>query len=849
MIVAKQLLIVFFLCFCLTESNAQQVKPYSTNTSQLTIWNGTEYVPFFIKGINLGISKPGTFPGELLASKEDYLRWFAYIKDAGFNCIRLYTLHFPHFYEAINEYNTVHRANPLLFIQGIWLEEEYTGYHDDLYFMSNVFRNEIREEVSSVHGSIVIPQRLGKAYGDFTVDASQWCLAYIVGREVYPDEVLTTNDAHPNETQFSGAHFSIQNASAAEAWFTSMLDYTVSFEDSMFNTQRPVSTSSWPTLDPIAHPEEVNRTEDTASLNLSKIKKVDAPAGFFISYHAYPYYPDFVSEQSSYQTASDNYGPISYLAYLNELKSHYQNIPLVIAEYGVPSSWVVAHYASSGMNHGGFDEYSQGLADLRLLNCIRTSDCAGGIQFALMDEWFKRTWVADPTDYRAESRILWHNLGSAEQNYGLLAFDKTIDYTILNTFDVTKDIQYIKAGTNYDFFEAEIGLKAPMGLPGEMWVALDTYGDSVGESITPNGDTIPNRSEYIVHITSSSATLYVTEAYDVFGNWHKSSGPKQLYHSIATDGASWKIVRLRNNSGYSDVQYTGQLNVNYSFQPSTTKDGVTIDDKKITIRLPWTYLNVVAPDRQLVLNDYRNTSAITEDTVTDGFKVNVQYKQNWYGHANKFLWPSWTSVLPGTYTERLKASYYVAKDNLTKFNTAAIAVPDSFGIPSAQHTLFIGANDGLLQNDFDLDGNVLRCVMHRSPTHGLLVLQDDGSFEYTPFDGFAGVDTFYYSLFDGQTISLPNYVTMQVEEHTGLKPIVSAQEVKIFPNPTTGLLTLISENSIQSVRVFNTAGQLLQTNTPTSAQVELDLTEFPQGMYLTVFEIDGRLYSRSVVKK
>lgn len=36
--------------------------PFSTNKSELTIWNGSEYVPFFIKGINLGIAKPGTFP-------------------------------------------------------------------------------------------------------------------------------------------------------------------------------------------------------------------------------------------------------------------------------------------------------------------------------------------------------------------------------------------------------------------------------------------------------------------------------------------------------------------------------------------------------------------------------------------------------------------------------------------------------------------------------------------------------------------------------------------------------------------------------------------------------------------
>jgi hypothetical protein len=576
---------------------------------------------------------------------------------------------------------------------------------------------------------------------------------------------------------------------------------------------------------------------------------VDAAAGFFISYHAYPYYPDFVSKQSSYQNTSDEYGPISYLAYLNELKSHYKNIPLIIAEYGVPSSWVVAHYASSGMNHGGFDEYNQGLANLRLLNCIRTAGCAGGIQFSFMDEWFKRTWVADPTDYLPESRIIWHNLSSAEQNYGLMAFDKDIDYTILNTFDATKDIQYIKAGNNYDFFETEIGLKAPMGLPGEMWVAIDTYGDSLGESISPVGDSIPNRSEFILHITNYSATLYVTQAYDIFGNWHKISDPQQLYHSIPTDGAPWKIVRVKNNSGYSDVQYIGELKVNYSNQPQTSKDGVTIDDKKISIRLPWAYLNVVAPNQNRVLNDFRNTTQVTEDTVTDGFAINVRYKQNWYGHPTKFLWSSWTSVLPGVYKERLKTSYYVAKDNLTKFNTAAFAFPDSFGITSSEPSLSVAANDGLLKNDFDLDGNTLSCVLDQSPHGGRITLQANGSFVYTPLSGFGGIDSFYYSLFDGQTLSLPNKVTIQVEKYTGLKTVVAAQDVRIYPNPTTGMVRLTASAPFQSVRVFNMSGQLVQTYTPSSDTVDINITDVAAGMYAVVYEIDGQLYSKSILKK
>ena len=43
----------------------------------------------------MGNAVPGTQPGELAATREDYRRWFHLIKEAGYNTIRLYTLHYP----------------------------------------------------------------------------------------------------------------------------------------------------------------------------------------------------------------------------------------------------------------------------------------------------------------------------------------------------------------------------------------------------------------------------------------------------------------------------------------------------------------------------------------------------------------------------------------------------------------------------------------------------------------------------------------------------------------------------------------------------------------------------------
>ena len=49
---------------------------YAIKEDKFAIWNGFNYVPIFIKGINLGVSVPGTQPGELAATTEDYRRWF-----------------------------------------------------------------------------------------------------------------------------------------------------------------------------------------------------------------------------------------------------------------------------------------------------------------------------------------------------------------------------------------------------------------------------------------------------------------------------------------------------------------------------------------------------------------------------------------------------------------------------------------------------------------------------------------------------------------------------------------------------------------------------------------------------
>src|SRR5260370_26112594 len=79
-------------------------------------------------------------------------------------------------------------------------------------------------------------------------------------------------------------------------------------------------------------------------------------AGYFASYHFYPYYPDFIGLDSVYGAARSAEGPSHYFGYLRDLQRHHVGRPLLIAEYGVPSSRGVSHLQPEGLNHGGLEE-------------------------------------------------------------------------------------------------------------------------------------------------------------------------------------------------------------------------------------------------------------------------------------------------------------------------------------------------------------------------------------------------------------------------------------------------------------------------------------------------------------
>jgi hypothetical protein len=652
-------------CRSRSSSEPEYPVPFSTVGDRLGVWDGQVYQPVFLKGADLGVAVPGTLPGELAATSDQYRRWFSQMAAMGANVVRVYTLHYPRFYQELARYNAANPRHPLYVLHGIWLDEDNPT--NDMFDMTESFDTAIQEVVDCVHGHRVISHRYGKAYGTYDTSISRWVIGWIVGREVSPPEASTTNAAMPDVVQFQGQALALPQGRPLEVWFAQRLDGLILYERDTYGVERPVSVASWPTLDPLHHPTESRSTaEDTQSLDLANLDTSQAPAGYFATYHVYPFYPDFMSEDPGYDQAADALGPDSYLGYLLDLKAHYAKIPLLVGELGVPSSWGDSHFAQSGMDHGGQDEGQQGDQIARQLHNVHDAGCAGGIVFSWIDEWWKRSWIVDDLAMPSDRYALWHNVTNPEQNFGLIAFD--LGEPAFNDPPLATGsgrVQTIRAATDAEYLHLRVGLKTGLEDGEQLVIGFDTYGDDVGDSVLPNGVQTARRSELALVVQApSNAQLEVTQAYDLVGIWHHTSTDGQMYHSIATDGAPWDPVRWKNGAAhqsadgsvsYPDTTFEiGQLRVRRASDPSTSRDAVVLSENGVDLRIPWTLLQFTDPSTHSVMNDDRATTDRVETAVSDGIAVSVSLGTELVETA-RAGWDGWEKV-PRT-QERVKASF------------------------------------------------------------------------------------------------------------------------------------------------------------------------------------------------
>ena len=380
----------------------------------------------FVPGVNLGATLPGHYPGEVAIEATDYRRWFAQMGAMGIRAVRIYTIHRPDFYTELLAYNTLHPDAPLYLMQGVYPPDESYVTTQNVFdpAPTKAFDAELRDAVAAVTGRLSRDPVRGHADGHWTADVSAYVMGWIIGAEMDPDAVLASDARNARQPSFKGTYFgSTVQASPTERWLAARLD-GVAGELTKIGTLAPLAFVNWPTTDPLRHPSEPIPAEDLVGIDANNVAPTSAwRGGYFASYHAYPYYPDFQRHQPDYQSAVYAGRKDPYAGYLRDLKAHHGTMPMIVSEFGVPSSVGAAHFGPLGRDQGNHSEQESMAIDAELLKEIKDLGLSGGFLFEWTDEWFKYTWNTIDDELPGDRRQLWLNPLTNEEHFGLVATD------------------------------------------------------------------------------------------------------------------------------------------------------------------------------------------------------------------------------------------------------------------------------------------------------------------------------------------------------------------------------------------------------------------------------------------
>lgn len=662
------------------------------------IYESGDWKQMFMRGVNIGATEPGLFPGDLTISYDTYYRWFGYISEMNCNCIRIYTLMPPQFYQALGDFNKKAK-NKLYLYQGIWVNEEDIERLSDTYAENEKILNDFTTDavnlVNVIHGKAKIAETAGEAYGTYNTDVSPWLVGWIIGIEWDPNFVINTNNQHPDKKDYDGEYLYTQTASPFEAFLCRVGDALIKHEAKTYKFQVPLAFSNWITTDPLTHPNEPHFDEDKTTVNTENVKCRNFGPGMFASYHIYPYYPDSLNYQEDYLEYTDDSGKVNtYEAYLEDLKLAH-TMPIIVAEFGIPTSRGMGHESVMGYNQGMVDETAQGAMLIDMLGSIENAKYAGGIVFTWQDEWFKRTWNNVMFDI-ADRRPYWSNIQTTEQCFGLLAFDPGkesmaayVDGDVSewkNTQPIVTTGQgklYIKSDERYLYIMLDAGNydfeKDTLLIP------INTIADQGNLKAAQYNAEFDTAADFLIYINGkNNSHIYVDRYYDAFNYYFLES--KKLSDIKAEENAGVKnsgmfdIMRLcygynltvkGTNQVVPDKAYeTGKLrygNGNPEADDYKSLSDFYFKNGKLEIRIPWQLLNVMDPSGKQQISDFRKTQVISPQAYQSfdfGFAYRTGTESLKITLGGSYEYNGWN--IP-TWHERLKPAYYELQNYFKKF--------------------------------------------------------------------------------------------------------------------------------------------------------------------------------------
>ncbi|WP_058308634.1 hypothetical protein [Gracilibacillus massiliensis] len=678
--------------------------PSRINENKMEVLKEDEWVSIPIKGVNMGMAKPGRFPGEAAIEEEEYYRWFQQIGEMNANTIRVYTLHPPGFYDALKRYNDSHE-DPIYVMHGVWINELQLEETLDAFDEETVtdFQAEMKKIVDVIHGNRLVEDEVGHASGVYRADISEYVIGWIIGIEWYPFMVENTNEEHAEIGDYSGTYYQTENAQPFEYWLAEQMDLLTSYEIDQYQSIRPMSFTNWVTTDILEHPSDSTEQEDIVSVDPNVIfpKKEAEITGQFASYHIYPYYPDFLNYDQKYRTYIDHRGEENnYAGYLHELDEAHR-LPILVAEFGVPSSRGLTHRNPFGWNQGFLSEQQQGEIVSRLFEDIMEEKMLGGLIFTWQDEWFKRTWNTMEYD-NPDRRPYWSNAQTNEQQFGLLSFDRHKIQVDGEIADWEQEPLYQKQEGNLEalyvdhderYLYVRLDYNQEAGYP---VLLLDTVPQQGNRFFQEDSElTFSNGVEYLINLDPEESRMLIDTYYDIF----------TYQYGYLLDMIDVPPEEPIDNSGtFSKIEYA--LNKPY-FLPDQDRTipfesyetGILIEGNgnpeaenyhslvdfnrnaekgRIELRIPWLLIQAKDPSTKEFIGDLYQ-EGMDASVIIDQINLGVLYynkennlidslpalQETKLEEMKGYTWEEWQQPLT---EERLKQSYFQIQDLFSSYD-------------------------------------------------------------------------------------------------------------------------------------------------------------------------------------
>ena len=646
-LVAATLVFIFavgFLGDIVTNKITPQNNTYFVKTDKESIYisKDNKWQKFNIVGVNLNSIKPGNFSNDKVITEEEYLNWITIIDNMGANCIKVPDIMDNNFYNALYKFNE-DKKDPIYVIQGIYFDEVDLKNGKDIQSeeIEEKFKKHIKLIIDSIHGnSFDLNEDIKNEY--YNTDISDYLIGYTLGIEFARNDLIHTELIN-NKDSYNGKYFYTNNdASSFESYIAKMADYLVEYEYKQYKEQKLVgfigSSNNYKELNS-SNQNEDNSIKDYINPNNIN-SKGKLKTGIFASYNLYPSYTNMNENQDNIEE------------YVNELKNTHK-IPIIIGEYGVPSSRNSADF-NTDTNKGYINEQEQGEILVDTYRTINDANIAGSFIFELQDSWQRTSWntkelkILDRAPY-------WSDAQDYSQNFGLIAFDpsqadsklypdeKIDEWKNKNIINKNEDISLsMRSDEKYLYFM----------LKSENTINLDKQDIYVYLDITPNSGSTKSSQlnlnfdkpvDFIIEIKDrENAKVLVHEYYNYFSlNQNKKEYQKRPdLISVQSDMDEFSPIYIETSPRMyvedlkkiveSKKIETGKLvhgNSNPLNENYNSASDFYVGNDYIEIRVPWSLLNFMDPSTKQIMDDiYKYFSA--KPMIINEINVGVTIKEN-----------------------------------------------------------------------------------------------------------------------------------------------------------------------------------------------------------------------------